>query len=326
MPRCPPDIPDPPSPDEAASAIRDAIRAKREKHSPLAEDIERMEASLIADIEAFDLDAARRRAEREELTRSGAGMSDPNLVFPDIVPAGVARSGSPAVASAPTATATTPPQGSLLDQLRRQAEHRQQTEHQTRAERNQAALALDQTLKQVFFYLHEFVQQLNILKPPIERRYPLVDQLSIDGLHWREGFADYRTQTQSKGALLELVSLSFHLAGAGSLVVEREAGAVDRFRNLIFDAGLTFTCNEMRNARRLVERAEFTINRELGVSVRWRADFERACLVVETRNFERLGAAQFVIAPAAVDRALLDAFGALVLCRPSPFRTLARRE
>src|SRR5574343_1476682 len=69
------------------SAISQAIRAKREhKGSSLREDIEALEASLLADIEAFDLDAAERRARREYLANSGAGMVDPTLVFPDIVP------------------------------------------------------------------------------------------------------------------------------------------------------------------------------------------------------------------------------------------------
>ena len=45
-----------------------------------------MEAALIADIENFDLDAAERRARREYLANSGAGMVDAELVFPEIVP------------------------------------------------------------------------------------------------------------------------------------------------------------------------------------------------------------------------------------------------
>ena len=73
--------------DNQLSSISEAIRAKRErKGSMLRDDIAELEAALIADIENFDLDAAERRARREYLANSGAGMVDAELVFPEIVP------------------------------------------------------------------------------------------------------------------------------------------------------------------------------------------------------------------------------------------------
>ena len=52
---------------ETASAIQEAIRAKRERKNTVSADIEALEASLLADIEAFDLDAAERLARREQV-------------------------------------------------------------------------------------------------------------------------------------------------------------------------------------------------------------------------------------------------------------------
>ncbi len=68
------------------SAIVEAIRAKRDRKDPTLKDIAELEAALLADIENFDLDAAERRARREYLANSGAGMTDPTLVFPEIAP------------------------------------------------------------------------------------------------------------------------------------------------------------------------------------------------------------------------------------------------
>src|SRR5262245_20506658 len=78
-------MPHPEKPDTAA-IIGEAIRAKRERKSAIADDIAALEASLLADIEAFDLDAAERQARREQNTSGPAGMSDAALVFPEIVP------------------------------------------------------------------------------------------------------------------------------------------------------------------------------------------------------------------------------------------------
>ena len=313
------------------SAIAEAIRAKRERKSGTTQDIEELEASLIADIENFDLDAAERRAKREYLANSGAGMADPTLVFPEIAPIRAASFSPeipvPARQNAPVAPPPTPPEAStsLLDQLRQQAEVRQREIHSALAERSSANEAIDQALKHLFFYLHELVQQLNIVKPGIPRDYPLIEKYVLNHLEWQEGFADYRTQSQSAGALVELVTFSYHLKGLRSLCIERDGPSVERFRTTLFDFGLPFTCKEFKNERSYVERAEFDIRSDVSVSARWRADFSQGVIRLETRNLERLGSAVYTINPQFVDQALLDDFGRLVLGQPNRFRELAKR-
>jgi hypothetical protein len=314
------------------SAISEAIRAKRERQSSTVQDIEALEAALVADIEAFDLDAAERRARREYLANSGAGMSDAELVFPDIAPNPPPAPQAPpktvqATPKPSTVEPALPPIGevSLLDQLRRQAEIRQREIHSALAERTAISESIDQALKHIFFFLHELVQQLNIVKPGIPRDYPLIEQHVLGRLDWQEGFADYRTQSQSAGALVELVTFSYRLKGQGSLVIGRDGPAVERFRTMLFDVGIPFTCKEFKNERRYVERAEFDIRCDLSVSVRWRADFAKGAITVEARNLERLGSTLYTVRPEAIDQALLDDFGRVVLGQPNRFRELAKR-
>ncbi len=312
---------------ETASAIQEAIRAKRERKSTVSADIEALEASLLADIEAFDLDAAERLARREQNAQSGAGMVDSSLVFPEIASQAAPRVSKPDApapqpeAKAPVASAG----GSLLDELRKQAEIRQRELHSAQTARTVSAEAIDSALKHLFFYLHDFVQQLNIVKPGIPRDYTLVDQLQLRQLGWQEGFADYRTQSQAAGALVELVSLSYRLSSERTLIVERDGPLVDRFRAQLFDFGLPFNCKEFKNARRYVERAEFEIRSEVSGSARWRADFDKGVLMLEMRNVERLGSFVMPVAPKLIDQALLDDFGRLILGQPNRFRELARR-
>ena len=96
-------------------------------------------------------------------------------------------------------------------------------------------------------------------------------------------------------------------------------------RTSFFDYGLQFTCKEFKNERSYVERAEFEISGQVGVSARWKADFANACLVLESRNLERLGSAVSTLRPEAIDHALLDEFGRLLLGLPNNFRELAKR-
>ncbi|MBP5985858.1 MAG: hypothetical protein KA538_01585 [Azonexus sp.] len=314
------------------SAIVEAIRAKRDRKDRTLKDIAELEASLLADIENFDLDAAERRARREYLANSGAGMADPMLVFPEIAPARSAaavQSGKPATTSSIPVAPSSPDKpagsGSLLDQLRQQAELRQRENNCALAERTSANEGIDQALKHVFFYLHELVQQLNIVKPAIPREFPLIEQSVLDHLVWHEGFADYRIQSQSAGALVELVSFSYRLKGSGSIHVERDGPSVERFRTTLFDFGLAFNCKEFKNERSYVERAEFEIASDVSVSARWRADFAKGLILLETRNLERLGSALYTLRPQAIDQALLEDFGRLVIGQTNRFRELSKR-
>jgi len=170
------------------------------------------------------------------------------------------------------------------------------------------------------------VQQLNIVKPAIPRDYPLLEQYVLNQVAWQEGFADYRTQSQSAGALVELVIFSYRLIGAGLPVVERDGPMVERFRAMLFDYGLPFSCKEFKNERSYVERAEFHIRSEISVSARWRADFAKGIVLLETRNLERLGSAVYTIRPQDIDHPLLEAFGRLVPGQANQFRELAKRS
>lgn len=314
---------------EQQSAIHEAIRAKRERKTGTLEEVAQLEAALLADIESFDLDAAERRARREYLTGSEGGMTEPTIQFPSIAPLEIPRK-APQPETAKSAESPDSALGlrhgsNLLDQLRQQAELRQREMSHAQAEQSASNHAIDLALKHAFFHLNELVNQLNIVKPAIPRDYPLVDQLSLTGLSWQEGFADFRTQSQSAGALVELTTLSYRLVGRGSLLAERDGAAVDRFRALLFDYGLPFNCKEFKNLRRYVERAEFEILPEISVSARWRAEFTTGTIVLEMRNLERLGSSTCSIRPQAIDQALLDDFAYLVLGQPNRFRELARR-
>lgn len=308
-------------------AVSEAIRAKRERKTLLVEDMAAFEASLLADIEAFDLDAAQRRVRGEECVKSGAGMIDAGLVFPDIVPDSMPRKPTAPQATEKPVQPELGLDGShLLGQLRQQAELRRLELHAALADRTSVNEQIDQALKHLFFFLHDFVQQLNIVKPAIQRDFVLLEKYAINQLVWVEGFADYRTQSQSTGAMVELVTFTCRLSGNGVPIIEKEGTAIERFRHILFDYGLPFTCKEFKNERSYVERAEFEIGSEISVSARWRADFTRGVLILETRNLERLGSAVFTLHPQFVDYALLDDFGRLLLGQANRFRELARRE
>jgi hypothetical protein len=325
-------MPDQASPVKPArSQIADAIRAKREGHGNrlIQEDLDKLEASLLAEIDNFDPEAAARRISADELKiPAGRLSSDIDLAFPDI-DANASR--EPTQEGAPAANATPPDlqqpasKGGLLDQLRNQAET---VQNRLNAEHQQLSLReaeMDAALRQVFSYLHELAQQLNVLKPAIRRSYPISDSLELSGLVWQHGFSDYRTRPESAGAMIEFVSLNYRLCGEKSLEIERDGTVAENFRKLLFDRNLTVETEEFRNERRYLERARFIIAPEVKVNIRWEADPVTGKLVILTRNLERLGAARYQLPPESLNQALLDEFGRLILNQQQQFARLVNR-
>lgn len=311
------------------AAIGEAIRLKRDGHTRDQAEWEAMAEDLLRDIDSFDLDLAERKLRSEERPVKPAGLIETGVVFPELAPEEAERPqsvprprGSSHQARGDSGVVA---RSGFLQELREQARERQQQQSQEAIERNQANELLDKRLRQVFLYLHELVQQLNILRPTLERSYEISPRVVMKDLVWQEGFADYRTQSQSSGALIEMVSFSFQVASPRRLSVQFDAAAADRFRKQIFDFGLRFRMNERHNQRRQLLFADFEIDSEFGVSARWRADYDAATIRLECRNLERLGNYTYRVDPACIDQELMDEFGHLVLGQSSRFPLLCRR-
>lgn len=310
----------------ASDAIAEAIRAKRDGYQRQDRDWGALADELLHEIESFDIDLAEKEIEDKAVPRTLV-PTEPVHVFPDIVAEGV-RHHVPEAVRPPEPILTQEGafgSSSFLGNLRAQAIERQRQLHQELAARTAASEAIDAGLRQVFAYLHELVQQLNILHPTVARSYSILEQATLEGLAWQEGFVDFRTQSQAAGAFLELVSFSYQLAAPGKVTVNREGLAIERFRQALFDYGLRFQCNEVRNQRRHLLRADFEINAELSVNVRWRADYIRGMVTIETRNLERLGSFSYTVTPETLGQPLLDEFGRLLLGEANRFREFCRR-
>ena len=291
-------------------------------------DLDADAAALMADIAAFDIESARRRVQAMDARHSGLRMS--STLFPDV---------TPDAAFPPVRVVTTPsaPQpglqaaafgssGGLLDQLKGEVVSRQlqasDASRQVDAERED----MDRRLRGVFEYFHDLTTQLNYLKPAVARSYFFLDSDdAFRNLAWREGFSDFRTQAEREGGHIERVTLGYTLKGPGARSLERLGSGVERLRQLLFDLGLKFECQERRNRQRELEQGAFIVADEISVQVVWRVDFENHVIVVESRNLERLGYASCSLSPESIGPAMLDEFGRLMLGRENRFRSFVIR-
>lgn len=288
---------------------------------------------LLDDIDTRSVESAmqsRMREEREQLSQR-AGQSA--ISFPDIDAPGLKSEPADPYA-APTVRRVgpmkiTPPSaapGSLLGNLRQAAMAQQKTHAKEAQHKDAMSVRMDYALRQVFSYLHELVQLLNQLKPEIDKEYLLSGNEVFSGMSWREGFCDYRSQSDQGGLLLESVGFSYHLASPRVLTVDREEGQIEKFRTTLFENALPFTCDEFRNDRHHVERTRFKVPVEVKVHVDWQADFERGIIVVNGRNLGRFGMSEYLLKPASITEALLEQFSNMVMGQPNRFPSMVRAQ
>lgn len=286
-------------------------------------------AALLADIEAFDIEAARRRV--QEIDARHTGLRRSSTVFPGVAPdpglpcVPAPSEVEPAAGKAPE-THERVGAGGLLGQLRDEVANRQQRASEASQERGAVRATLDRRLRLVFDYLHDLCTQLNYLKPQVNRAYFFLDSDdAFRELTWLEGFTDLRTLPQQEGGGIERVTFTYTLKGPGERTLERAGPGVERLRHVLFDLGLRFECRELRNRQRELEQAWFTVADEVNVQMVWRADLDKGVVVVESRNLERLGHAVVSLLPESVGEAMLDEFGRLVLGRENSFRSYLLR-
>ncbi|HOB47090.1 MAG TPA: hypothetical protein PKM60_13000 [Zoogloea sp.] len=286
--------------------------------------------ALMADIAAFDLEAARARVQAIDSRHTGLRVS--SCQFPDVVPEATipqlcVNDPEPAQGRVPEPEKNSScAGGGLLDQLKAEVAERQRQACDSSRLADAERDGFDRRLRAAFEYFHDLTTQLNYLKPEVARGYFFLDSNdAFRNLAWQEGFADFRTQAERDGGRIERVSLCYTLKGPGERTLERAGGGVERLRQVLFDLGLKFECQERRNRQRELEMATFTVADEVCVQVMWRADFENRVVVMESRNLERLGYAACSLPVEAMGPAMLDEFSRLMLGRENRFRTFLIR-
>ncbi len=176
---------------------------------------------------------------------------------------------------------------------------------------------VSEALKRVYFYLKELVEQLDVLKPSVpDKGYAIQGVPEFCNFAWDIGKLDLRTRELTPiRKIFTRVTLDYRLSkGNPILKVERPTPANDKLRQLLKDYQLGFSSRDEKNERGAVVKTIFGINFEVLCQVNFEGDYDRYKLVLKTRNVERFGHTEHVIAPEAVTQEALEELAGYILC------------
>lgn len=247
----------------------------------------------------------------EQLLRAAAAGSE------SVDPAEVALARAARAATAP-APAPAGPVGRLAALKAAAAQKVADDAAQAKAEsKEEKEDKVSEALKRAYFYLKDLVEQLDVLKPEMPGKGYTVHTLpEFSDFAWDVGRLDLRTREVTPiRNLFTRVTLDYRLSkGKPILKVERPSPANDRLRQLLKDYQLGFSSRDEKNERGAVIKTIFGINFEVLCQLSLEGDYNAYKLRLKTRNVERFGTTEHVIAPEAVTQESLEELAGYILC------------
>ena len=176
---------------------------------------------------------------------------------------------------------------------------------------------VSEALRRTYFYLKELVEQLDVLKPAVpDKGYAIHGVPEFSDFAWDVGKLELRTREVTPiRKLFTRVTLDYRLSkGKPILKVERPSPANDKLRQILKDYQLGFSSRDEKNERGAVTKTIFGINFEVLCQLNFEGDYERYKLILKTRNVDRFGGAEHLIAPEAVTQEALEELAGHILC------------
>lgn len=223
-------------------------------------------------------------------------------------------------AESPVASITPAGSGSLLDRLKKQADAKRDSDARQQTDAEARVQAVGTALSDVFSYLRELCQQLNVIKQTWPHPMFITDSLSFSDLHWEEGRADYRRRVgPEENQPMERVSLRFKLAGPKPVEIERENPHMDNLRKVLIAQTVPHQLNEIRNSKGYTERGKFTITPEIRAGMLFVGNFDTGEISLKVLNLPRLGSSEYLVPVSQLGPATLEEIALLAVGESSKF-------
>ncbi len=195
----------------------------------------------------------------------------------------------------------------LLDDLKKEAESVKNQEAARTQSLKANAVQVDHAMRSIFKYLNELFRQLNVVKPPCARSYNLLTVGKLDGLVQSDYRIEYRTAQRNNSEHFEELTVTFRRAKPDMMVIKREAEAIEKFRDLLWQNNMRFTSEVTRNDRRVVTHETFSINAEVICGADIVGDYDEGVIRFKLKNVEEFGPSLYNVEPSNItDKSLED--------------------
>jgi hypothetical protein len=213
----------------------------------------------------------------------------------------------------------------LLDDLKKEAETLKNQEAARTQSLKANAIQVDQAMRSVFKYMNELFRQLNVVKPPCVRTYNLNTVGVLSGLVQSDYRIEYRTSLRNNSEHYEELTVTFRRSKPETMSVKREAEAIERFRDLLWQNNMRFTSEPFRNDRRVITHEVFTINNEVLCGADVTANYDDGLIRIRLKNIEDFGPTVYTLEPSTINDQSLEDLAKLFIGQEVEFAKYNRK-
>jgi hypothetical protein len=208
----------------------------------------------------------------------------------------------------------------LLDELKQQADSLAKAHADDAARARDIAQRADQALGKLYAYLDDFGKQLAVIKPPSPRVFALSGVGRFENLKLSEFFADYRKKLVDDHEYLDFVLFQYQYTSPKVFeLVKDNIMQKEQVEQYLWEANMKFSVDEFRNERGRVTGGKFTVPGTIGAVIRAEGKTDAAEILFTLRNIERFETLKVSFPAEAIDDALMEELGKLILGRPNRF-------
>lgn len=219
----------------------------------------------------------------------------------------------------------------FLDELKKEALALQELEQsQTQArmmEVTQSFLLVQSKLKQLLHYLQELTKTLNSMAQTSPRTYYIDGFGTVEDFRPEKYVVNTERFTIDQKEFINVIYLRYSCKTATDIVIEKSSPPmIEMQREYLWKANLKFQCTDFKNEKGFVDRARFTVEKEIPVHIKFTADFEKARVFLTMKNFNGLTVNEFTYDADEIDESMLDEFAKFLVGKPSRFMEFGRHQ
>lgn len=214
---------------------------------------------------------------------------------------------------------------SLLEDLKRQAKLVTETKEAVSNETEKNFALAQAKFKEVFRYLGDLANSLNLVNPIVLRRYHIETSTVLENLKQHDYKVNKRIKVIDNHDYIDEVVLRFRSSSDIPLILDKKTQAViQRFREHLWSYNLKFECKEIRNDRGYVEAAKFTVIPKIPGLIVFRTDVSQKRMKISIKNLELLGELSFEHDLEEITPEFMDELSKYILAKSNKFRTLGK--
>ena len=179
---------------------------------------------------------------------------------------------------------------------------------------------LSETVQRVYRYFKELVEQLDVLKPDLpHKNYAIHGVPEFTDFAWDVGKVDLRVrETSPIRKLYTCFTLDYRLSkGRPILKFERDYPACLKVQQMLKDYAIGHSSRDTRTESGAIIKTTFGVNFEVLCQLVIEGNFDTYRLILRTRNVERFGTQEHVIAAEAITQESLEELTGYLLCESS---------